>query len=65
MIDRIIEDIKELEFLCDNFDIQFKKGKYRLILEADRDFTGENIDELIKKAINYLKEPTKAGEQND
>lgn len=39
-----------------NFDIQFINGKYRFIIEADKDFTSKSYSNLIDDVFKYLKE---------
>ncbi len=47
---------KILEEECSRFDLQYAKGNYRLILDADKDFVGSDIQKLLEDAIDYLDE---------
>ncbi len=46
--------LKILEADCKNFDLQFKKGQYRLVLDGDKDFTGTDIDKVLNDAVDWL-----------
>lgn len=37
-----------------NFDLQYKKDKYRLILDGAKDFTGDTVEEVLNKAVDWL-----------
>lgn len=39
---------------CNNFDLQYKKDKYRLILDGAKDFTGDTVEEVLNKAVDWL-----------
>lgn len=39
---------------CNNFDLQFKKGKYRLVLDGAKDFTGDTVEEVLNQAVDWL-----------
>lgn len=39
---------------CKNFDLQYEKGKYRLILDGVKDFTGDTVEEVLNKAVDWL-----------
>lgn len=37
-----------------NFDLQYEKGKYRLVLDGAKDFTGDTVKEVLNKAVDWL-----------
>lgn len=39
---------------CKNFDLQYQKDKYRLILDGDKDFTGDTVEEVLNEAVDWL-----------
>ncbi len=34
--------------------MQYEKGKYRLILDGVKDFTGDTVEEVLNKAVDWL-----------
>lgn len=49
------ELLEKLGMLVKNFDLQQKRGTYRLILEGAKDFEGNNPRELLYAALEYLR----------
>ncbi len=43
-----------LKSVCNNFDLQCKKGKYRLVLDGAKDFTGDTVEEVVNEAVDWL-----------
>lgn len=39
---------------CNNFDLQYKKDKYRLILDGAKDFTGDTVEAVLNEAVDWL-----------
>lgn len=39
---------------CNNFDLQYKKDKYRLVLDGAKDFTGDTVEDVLIEAIDWL-----------
>jgi uncharacterized protein YuzB (UPF0349 family) len=39
---------------CNIFDLQCKKGKYRLVLDGAKDFTGDTAEEVLNQAVDWL-----------
>lgn len=53
---KLLEELlEELGTLVKNFDLQQKRGSYRLILDGLKDFEGNNPRELVYAALEYLK----------
>lgn len=39
---------------CNNFDLQYKKDRYRLILDGAKDFIGDTVEEVLNQAVDWL-----------
>lgn len=39
---------------CNIFDLQCKKGKYRLVLDEVVVFTGDTVEEVLNQAVDWL-----------
>lgn len=39
---------------CNNFDLQYKKDKYRLILDGSKNFTGDTVEAVLNEAVDWL-----------
>lgn len=39
---------------CKIFDLQYQKDKYRLILDGDKDFTGDTVEDVLNEAVDWL-----------
>lgn len=39
---------------CNNFNLQCKKGKYRLVLDEVVVFTGDTVEEVLNQAVDWL-----------
>lgn len=39
---------------CNIFDLQCKKGKYRLVLDGAKDFTGDTVEEVLNQAVDWI-----------
>ncbi|BAK73730.1 hypothetical protein [Arcobacter sp. L] len=51
----MIEELFEiLKADCNNFDLQCKKGKYRLVLDEVVVFTGDSVEEVLNQAVDWL-----------
>lgn len=37
-----------------NFDLQYAKDKYRLVLDGAKDFIGDTVEEVLNKAVDWL-----------
>ena len=37
-----------------NFDLQYAKDKYSLVLDGAKDFTGDTVEEVLNKAVDWL-----------
>lgn len=51
MIEELFEILKED---CNNFDLQCKKGKYRLVLDKVVVFAGDSVEEVLNQAVDWL-----------
>ncbi len=61
VIDKIYEESMEQYFVylskkCVNYDLQFKKGQYRLILNGMYDFVGKELIDVLLEAKKYIEE---------
>lgn len=61
VIDRIYEESAEQYFTylseqCFNYDLQFKKEQYRLILNGMYDFVGKELIDVLLEAKKYIEE---------
>lgn len=56
MDEKMLEELFNcLKADCKSFDLQYRKG-YRLILEGEKDFTGDTVEEVLNKAVDWLDE---------
>lgn len=39
---------------CKIFDLQYIKDKYRLILDEEKAFTGDTVEEVLNEAVDWL-----------
>ncbi|CAM3512883.1 hypothetical protein [Arcobacter aquimarinus] len=51
MIEELFEILKENS---NNFNLQCKKGKYRLVLDEVVVFTGDTVEEVLNQAVDWF-----------
>jgi hypothetical protein len=39
---------------CNIFNLQYEKDKYRLVLDGEKDFTGDTVEEVLNEAVDWL-----------
>lgn len=51
MLEALFDILKED---CNIFNLQCEKGKYRLVLDGAKNFTGDTVEEVLNKAVDWL-----------
>jgi hypothetical protein len=40
---------------CNNFHLRYiKKGKYKLILDGTKEFTGDTVEDVLNQSVDWL-----------